>query len=161
MTADSPAVMTKLDSDQKAHLTVTALLKNASSQDVTGQLHGKVGDLGFFQEVHLKAGEQKDVVFDPAQFAQLNIDHPRLWWPWQMGSPELNKLSLHFEINGQTSDATETSFGIREVTSELNSAGKRVTRAATAVTVASGSSAGFPFATAGGSAGAAARPSSS
>jgi len=121
-----PAVMTKLDSDQTAHLTVTALLKNASTQDVSGQLQGKIGDLEFSQDVQLKAGDQKDVVFDPAQFAQLNIDHPRLWWPWQMGTPELNKLELHFKINDQTSDSAETSFGIREVTSELNSAGKRV-----------------------------------
>jgi exo-1,4-beta-D-glucosaminidase len=121
-----PAVMTKLDSDQAAHLTVTALLKNASPKDVNGQLKGKIGEVEFSEDVQLKAGEQKDVVFDPEQVAQLNFDHPRLWWPEQMGSPELYKLQLHFAINGQTSDTAETNFGIREVTSELNSAGKRV-----------------------------------
>ena len=101
-------------------------MKNASKQNVSGQLKGKIGDVEFSQDVQLTAGEQKDLVFDPAHFAQLNFDRPRLWWPAQMGSPELYKLDLRFEVNGHTSDAAETSFGIREVTSELNSAGKRV-----------------------------------
>ncbi len=121
-----PTVVTKLDSDQKAQLTVTTLLKNAAKEDVRGQLKGKIGDIEFSQDVELKGGEQKDIAFDPAQFAQLNLDHPRLWWPAQMGTPELNKLDLRFEVKGRVSDGSETSFGIREITSELTSAGKRV-----------------------------------
>ncbi len=121
-----PAVISKLDADQKAHLAVTTLLKNASSQDVSGQLKGTIGEVEFSQDVQLKANEQKDVTFDPAQFSQLNLDHPRLWWPAQMGTPELYKLALRFEIDGQVSDTAETSVGIREVTSELNAANKRV-----------------------------------
>ena len=63
--------------------------------------------------------EHKDVTFDPAQFAQLNLEHPILWWPAQMGTPELKELELRFDINGQTSDAAKTSFGIREITSRF------------------------------------------
>jgi exo-1,4-beta-D-glucosaminidase len=121
-----PTVLSKVDGDQKAHLTVTALLKNATANEISGQLKGRIEDIEFSQDVQLKAGEQKDVTFDPAQFSQLNLEHARLWWPAQMGTPELNKLDLRFEINGQVSDATQTSFGIREVTSELNPAGRRV-----------------------------------
>src|SRR6478672_2980694 len=121
-----PTVISKVDPDQKAHLTVTALLKNASQTDISGQLKGKIGEVEFSQDVQLKPHEHKDVTFDPAQFAQLNLEHPRLWWPAQMGTPELNELKLSFDVNGQTSDAAKTSFGIREVTSDLNEAGKRV-----------------------------------
>lgn len=121
-----PTVISKVDPDQAAHLTVTAQVKNSKDQDVTGQLRGQIGDVEFSQEVHLGPHEQKDVVFDPTQFAQLNLSHPRLWWPAQMGTPQLEKLQLRFEINGQISDRAETSFGIREVTSELNAQGKRI-----------------------------------
>jgi exo-1,4-beta-D-glucosaminidase len=121
-----PAVISKVDPDERAHLTVTALLTNASQTDVRGQLKGKIGELEFSQDVQLKPNEQKDITFDPTQFPQLNLDHPHLWWPVQMGSPELNQLELRFEVNGNISDTAKNSFGIREITSELNSAGKRV-----------------------------------
>ncbi|HEX6804109.1 MAG TPA: beta galactosidase jelly roll domain-containing protein [Terriglobales bacterium] len=121
-----PAVLSKVDSNQSAHLTVTALLKNGTDQNVSGKLQGQIGDVQFSQDVTLNPKEEKDVVFDPAQVAQLNLEHPRLWWPAQMGTPDLQKLKLRFEIGGTLSDHAETNFGIREVTSELNPAGKRV-----------------------------------
>jgi exo-1,4-beta-D-glucosaminidase len=119
-------VVSKLDPDQKAHLTVTALLKNGTNQPVKGVVKGRIEKTEFSQDVELGPNEQKDVTFDPAQVAQLNADHPRLWWPAQMGKPELYILNMEFEINGKVSDEAETKFGIREITSELNQNGKRV-----------------------------------
>jgi len=121
-----PAVVSRVDSDQKAHLTVTALLKNGTNQPVKGVFKGRIEKTEFSQEVELAPNEQRDVTFDPAQVAQLNADHPRLWWPAQMGKPELYVLNMEFETNGKVSDKTETKFGIREITSELNQSGKRV-----------------------------------
>ena len=43
-----------------------------------------------------------------------------------MGKPELYTLNLEFELDGKISDHAETQFGIREVTSELISANRRV-----------------------------------
>lgn len=120
-----PTVVSKVDADQKAHLTVTALLKNSTNQPVKGVLKGKIEKTEFSQGVELGPNEQKDVILDPAQVAQLNADHPRLWWPAQMGKPELYVLNMEFETNGKVSDKTETKFGIREITSELNQNGKR------------------------------------
>ena len=34
------------------------------------------------------------VKFTPSGFAQLNLQHPRLWWPNDYGSPELYYLKL-------------------------------------------------------------------
>jgi len=121
-----PTVVSKVDADGKAHLTVTALLKNGTNQSVKGVLKGQIEKTEFSQEVELSPNEQKDVTFDPTQISQLNAEHPRLWWPAQMGKPELYKLAMSFEVDGKTSDEGETNFGIREITSELNSAGKRV-----------------------------------
>jgi exo-1,4-beta-D-glucosaminidase len=121
-----PSVTSKVDADGKAHLTVTALLKNGTNKSVKGTLKGEIEQTRFSQDVELGPNEQKDISFDPAQVSQLNADHPRLWWPIQMGKPERYPLKLDFEADGKSSDSTETKFGIREITSELNANGKRV-----------------------------------
>jgi len=123
-----PTVISKVDSpgNDAAHLTVTAQLKNATQHPVRGTLRGRIENIDVSQEVDLGPGELKDVVFDPAEFPQLNLEHPRLWWPAQMGKPELYKLGLEFEVDRRVSDHAETSFGIREITSELNATQGRV-----------------------------------
>ncbi|MBI3477669.1 MAG: beta galactosidase jelly roll domain-containing protein [Acidobacteria bacterium] len=116
-----PAVVSKVDSpgNNAAHLTVTALLKNGSNQPVKGTLKGKIEKVEFSQDVELAAGESKDVVFTPSSFSQLNFSNPRLWWPTQMGTPNLYDLDLSFEVNGKVSDSGHSQFGIREITSEV------------------------------------------
>jgi exo-1,4-beta-D-glucosaminidase len=123
-----PAVVSKVDSpgNEAAHLTITALLKNATQQPAHGTLRGRIENVDVAQEIDLAPGETKDVVFSPASFPHLNLDHPRLWWPAQMGKPELYELNLEFEVDGRVSDQAETSFGIREITSELTPSGGRV-----------------------------------
>jgi exo-1,4-beta-D-glucosaminidase len=117
-----PAVLSKVDSpaNDAAHLTVTAQLKNASDHPLTGTLKGKIEGIEFAQSVELAVGESKDVAFAPAQYPQLNLRHPRLWWPAQMGTPNRYDLTLSFEINGELSDISRTKFGIREVTSQVS-----------------------------------------
>jgi exo-1,4-beta-D-glucosaminidase len=123
-----PTVLSKVESpaNDKAELTVTALLKNAASHPVKGTLKGRIEKIEFSQEVELAAGESKDLVFAPEQFSQLAISHPRLWWPAQMGKPELYNLSMEFDVDGKPSDQSETRFGIREVKSEVLAANRRL-----------------------------------
>jgi exo-1,4-beta-D-glucosaminidase len=123
-----PTVVSKVDSpaNGKAHLTVTALLKNAAKHPVKGTLKGVIEKTEFSQEVELGPGESKDVAFTSEQSPQLNLDHPRLWWPAQMGKPELYTLRLEFDTDGKISDRSETKFGVREVKSEVLSANRRL-----------------------------------
>jgi exo-1,4-beta-D-glucosaminidase len=125
-----PAVVSHLDPAGNAQLLVTAQLKNGTQQRVKGTLKGAIEKVEFSQDVELAPGESKDVVFDSISdstaFPALNFHQPRLWWPAQMGSPELYPLSLRFEVGGKISDHTETQFGIREITSELNQDRRRV-----------------------------------
>ncbi|MBZ5498302.1 MAG: glycosyl hydrolase family 2 [Acidobacteriia bacterium] len=123
-----PTVISKLNppANDSARLTVAALLENASRLPVRGTLKGRIEKIEFAQEVELAAGESKDVAFEPDQFRQLVVSKPRLWWPAQMGTPGTYHLSIEFDVNGAVSDRAETSFGIREVTSELNADRKRV-----------------------------------
>jgi exo-1,4-beta-D-glucosaminidase len=122
-----PTVVSRLNppANDSAQLTVTAQLKNGTSQPVKGKLKGQIETLVFEQDVELAANETKDVTFTPDQFPQLVFANPRLWWPAQMGKPNLYPLTMAFEINGKASDHSQSHFGIRQVTSEINATGGR------------------------------------
>jgi exo-1,4-beta-D-glucosaminidase len=134
-----PTVVSKLNSPANDHarLTVTALLKNGTSSPIHGRLSGEIHSypvnapahleerLVFEQDVELTPNETKDVTFTPDKFSQLVISNPHLWWPAQMGRPNLYSLYMKFEANGVISDHSATDFGIREITSDLNSVGGR------------------------------------
>jgi len=122
-----PAVVSKLNppANDSARLTVTAQVKNGTNQPVKGNLKGQIENVTFEQEVELAPNESKDVTFSPDKSPDLVFSNPRLWWPAQMGKPNLYSLTMEFEINGAVSDRASTEFGIREVTSELNSVGGR------------------------------------
>ena len=118
-----PAVMSHLDLSgvTKAELTVVARLVNGTDKPQTGTLRGRIEGIQFSQEVSLKPQETRDVVLDAGAFPQLNIENPRLWWPAQMGTPNLYQLQMRFVINGDDSDTVEAPFGIREIASQLDS----------------------------------------
>jgi exo-1,4-beta-D-glucosaminidase len=122
-----PAVLSQVDpAGDKARLSVTALLKNATNQPVKGTLKGRIESVQFSQEVELGPGEEKDVSFEPEQCPQLVFNHPRLWWPAQMGTPYLYSLQMDFVVNRTVSDRAETRFGIRQIDSALDANHKRV-----------------------------------
>jgi exo-1,4-beta-D-glucosaminidase len=105
-----------------AHLTVSAELRNASHGAVQGVLRGSIGDaITFEQNVSLAAKESRVIVFAPAQYPVLNIQNPKLWWPYRMGAQNMHTLSMEFTAAGATSDAASLDFGIDEITSELTS----------------------------------------
>jgi exo-1,4-beta-D-glucosaminidase len=114
-----------LPADNTARLTVTAQLKNSTDRTLKGKLKGQIESISFEQEVELAANEIKDVTFTPELFPQLTFSNPRLWWPAQMGKPNLYPLTMTVEVNGKVSDHSQTKFGIRQVTSEVNANGGR------------------------------------
>jgi exo-1,4-beta-D-glucosaminidase len=122
-----PTVVSKVDSpaNDRAELTVTAQVKNATDRAVNGKLKGEIEHVTFEQEVELGPNESKDVTFTPDKFSQLVFANPRLWWPAQMGTPNLYPLTMEFEVGGAVSDRSHTEFGIREITSDFNSTGGR------------------------------------
>jgi exo-1,4-beta-D-glucosaminidase len=123
-----PQVITRLNlpATDKAELTVTAELRNGTQRAVSGTLQGTIEALSFSQPVELAPGETRVVTFAPAGFAQLKIDHPRLWWPVQVGPQNLYPLKLEVETGGAVSDQYAMKFGIREVTSKLDAQNYRV-----------------------------------
>jgi exo-1,4-beta-D-glucosaminidase len=122
-----PFVASKLDAECKtAALTVSADLRNTSDHAVKGIFRGEIDEISFEKPVQLAAGEAKNVRFTPEEFAQLKLEHPRIWWPYQMGAPNLYDAKLSFAVDGTVSDAANLKFGIREVTSEITEKGYRL-----------------------------------
>lgn len=127
VSVESPFVASKINPADfsNAALTVTADVINNWDKKITGILSGEIEGIRFEKNISLLPHEKKSVVFTAGEFKQLTIKSPRLWWPHDIGKPELYKLKLKFTQSGRTSDVCETRFGIREVSEYINEEGFR------------------------------------
>ncbi len=125
-----PQVTSNLDLPTlaSAALTVRAEIANNGDLPVTATVAGAIEGATFSQDVSLAPRETKEVVFAPADFAQLVLQSPRVWWPAQMGSQELYQLSLTATVGQVPSSSAALRFGIRTVTSELTGTGSLLFR---------------------------------
>lgn len=116
-----PQVVTRLPlpATSSAKVEITVPLTNAGDATAHGTLKAEFEGVTVTKEVDLKPGEN-EIKLTPAEFAQLTITNPRLWWPNGYGKQELYHLKLWFGGNGKTSDTKEVRFGIREITYELS-----------------------------------------
>ena len=116
-----PFVGNKLDDKlTTAQLTPVVEAWNATGHavkaDVTWEIEGKK----VHQEVALQGEEKKTVAFDSAQFRELTIKDPKLWWPYDLGTPTLYHARVSVTADGKSSDSQDVTFGIRQITSELD-----------------------------------------
>ena len=122
-----PFVTSKVDGDYKtAALTITSDVHNSAGHATTGVVRVEIEGIRVSQKVELAAAESKTITFSPEQYPQLRLAHPRLWWPYQMGSPELYSAHFEVETDGHESDSATVQFGSREVTSQLTEKGYRL-----------------------------------
>jgi len=117
-----PLVTTRFDlpSLAVAHLYVDAQVTNYTNTAQDAVIKGQINsDVSFEQKVHLLPHESKNVNFSPEVYKQLNIKNPRIWWPWQYGKAELNRVELSAEVGGKVSNSLWEKFGIRQMDSKL------------------------------------------
>jgi exo-1,4-beta-D-glucosaminidase len=129
VTVRAPLVSSKLDlpSLDRAHVTVRASVANAGSAAVAATVTGIIDDsITFSRDVTLAAGASAEVTFDDSQFAQLRIDHPKLWWPRDLGAPNRHRLVVRATVDGQVSDERVVRFGLRQVDSTVAAGGGRL-----------------------------------
>lgn len=114
----------------QAKISIKNIVKNITSKTVNGTLTAKIENINISLPFTLAANEEKEIIFTPEQFKELNIKNPRLWWPNGYGRPELYNLELTVQANNKVSDTKSLKFGIREMSYELmvndNSQNKRV-----------------------------------
>jgi exo-1,4-beta-D-glucosaminidase len=114
----------ELPSLESARLTVGARLRNHTRRRRTATLHGRIGDIAFTHAVALAPGEDRELALTPAEVPQLLIRSPRLWWPNNLGEPNLYHLTLEAQTGGAVSDRAEVDFGIREVSDYVDADGR-------------------------------------
>ena len=120
-------VSSKIDpSLDNAALTLSLQAQNTSDHPVKGTLQATLAGKQVQQEVELAPSEAKSITFSPEDFPGLKLAHPKLWWPYQMGSPDLYHAELQFMTPGEAPEHLSLRFGIREITSDLDDQGNRL-----------------------------------
>ena len=99
-------------------------VKNGTDQPVKGKLKGQIeSSRSSSRTSNWLRTKPKTWPSSPRSFRSWNLTNPRLWWPVQMGKPESIHAHMEFEVDGRSA-IIGNEFGIREVTSELNSVGR-------------------------------------
>ncbi|MGW7418730.1 discoidin domain-containing protein [Streptomyces sp. NPDC054813] len=97
-----------------AELTVVVPVRNAGTGITRITVAAAFGKVRVERTVTVPAGESTDVVFTPAEHAQLRLRNPELWWPNGYGEPTLHRLTLTASLDGVESDRRTARFGIRQ-----------------------------------------------
>jgi Exo-beta-D-glucosaminidase Ig-fold domain/Glycosyl hydrolases family 2/Concanavalin A-like lectin/glucanases superfamily/Glycosyl hydrolases family 2, sugar binding domain/Glycosyl hydrolases family 2, TIM barrel domain len=116
-----PQVVTKLPlpDTSRADVEITVPLENNSASPIHGALKATFDQTSVSKSVVLPPGKSS-VKLAPAEFPQLAVQNPRLWWPNGYGKPELYHLTLSLTEGEKESDSKQVTFGIREITYELS-----------------------------------------
>src|SRR4051812_3684275 len=96
VSVDEPFVQSKVDTKtlKQAELTISATLVNHGDKPVAGKLAGEIGKVKFQVPYSRAPPEKKTVKLTPAEVPALQMRNPRLWWPVNLGAPELYTLKL-------------------------------------------------------------------
>jgi exo-1,4-beta-D-glucosaminidase len=107
-------------------LTVRADITNSSGAAERGRFSAAISPPGqhvptvvISRQVTVPAHATQTVTLTPAANPALRIAHPRVWWPYQMGSQPLYTLVTWIAQDGRVLNSTHEQFGIRTVTSYL------------------------------------------
>ena len=104
----------------QADLEVRVTLRNREMHPVEGRLSLNLQDAGEASvPFSLGAGQTQTLCLTPAELPLLHLDKPRVWWSYDLGTPELYGLEARAEVAGSLSDRREVEFGVRKITSCL------------------------------------------
>lgn len=102
----------------RASVALTVPLRNDTERAAAGVLEAAFEGVTIRRRIVVAPG-QAEVKLSPADFPQLNVVRPRLWWPNGYGRPELYHLKVKFMTAAGESDSAALRFGIRELSYEL------------------------------------------
>ena len=125
----NPAVASKVAIDLKsARLSFFVDVNNFTTSEVRGALKAEVKDPDgkivatlTKENITVPAGAyNQEIALFAADYPQLNLVDPQLWWPYLSGDQPLYTVDYQFSANGVVSDSLHHRFGIREITEEVN-----------------------------------------
>ncbi|MBI9060779.1 MAG: hypothetical protein JEZ14_02245 [Marinilabiliaceae bacterium] len=124
----SPFVVSDVDTEtlKNAKLTISSRVKNHSQEEQNVTVQANIEGIGIVEQmVVLAAGQERDVVFEAHNYPVLNVQNPKLWWPVNLGNPDLYTISMTVINEGKSSDQADSRFGIREVEEYLTKDGHK------------------------------------
>jgi hypothetical protein len=102
-----------------ANIDIVLPVTNLSDKPVQADVTARIEQIGVEKRVTVPPGTT-DIKLSPSEFAQLRMDHPRLWWPNGYGRPDLYHLKLTVSDGSTVSDSKDVRFGVREISYELS-----------------------------------------
>jgi hypothetical protein len=118
---DAQVVTTLPKADNSvADIEIGVPVANPSDRAVTAIVRAAFDGVSVEKPVTLAPGQTTTVVMKPADFSQLSVRNPKLWWPNGYGDPALHDLTLTATVDGATSDTRHVRFGIRQVTYDIS-----------------------------------------
>lgn len=117
---EDPFVQAKLRSLSKAVPVVSAELANHTDRTISGVLEGAIESICLDRPVVIEPGGRRKI-----EFTDIEIKNPRLWWPNNLGVPNLYDLHLRFTANNAACDVAHVRFGIRQVEGYTNEQGHK------------------------------------
>ncbi|KAI1765271.1 glycoside hydrolase family 2 protein [Hypoxylon sp. FL1150] len=106
--------------NSSAFVGLKATATNLEDREVTVELKGTITLEGGDQSYDLNQTVTIPPLGSTELELQLAINGPAIWWPRQWGEQPLYLGQLSISVDGAVSDKAEQTFGIRQVTSELN-----------------------------------------
>jgi exo-1,4-beta-D-glucosaminidase len=101
----------------RAALTIKGVVSNDSGRAQSGSAAATVSiarhSRRLSRPISLSPHTSRTVSF------KLVLAHPRVWWPYQMGSQPLYNLTMSIRQHGQSPDSESETFGIRTITTRL------------------------------------------
>jgi len=102
-----------------ADIRVETSLKNSLDRDAEVTLKVCVDGKSVQKTLTVPASATVGVIFSAAEYPQLHLENPKLWWPNGYGRQNLYEMELSCAKGGRLSDISKLSFGIRELSYEL------------------------------------------
>ena len=110
---------------QEATLSISAELVNHSNKKISGKINVQIEDISINQEFSINPLETRKIEFSSSEYSELNLKNPKLWWPVNLGEPNLYNLNITTLIHRDVSDEQSIRFGIRDVKEYINENGHR------------------------------------
>ncbi|MCB0663450.1 MAG: hypothetical protein KDC24_11970, partial [Saprospiraceae bacterium] len=109
----------------KATVEILCEIQNLSTENKTGEITISFDNTSIVKKITIQGGQTQRITLSPDEFPALNINNPRLWWPNNMGNPELYQMKATLTVNADESDVFATQFGIRKIEDYFNEQGHR------------------------------------
>jgi hypothetical protein len=103
----------------EARIFITVPILNLHPQAASATVEARFEGVSVRKTLQVPPG-RSEVELDPAEFRELIVRNPRLWWPNGYGNPALYTLTLTAADGQEESDTRSVRFGIRKLTYELS-----------------------------------------